>query len=88
MSFNIKRGLKKIGSMIELESPKEFMKDYRKLQKEGGNLYWNITLDDPEAEKKTFKGVKSFKGWGKTMKAMKEDLFKKKKEKGERGFWK
>lgn len=74
--------------MMELQNPKEFMRDFRRLQKEGGTMAWDITLDDEEANKKTFKGVKSFKGWGKGIKSMKKELFTKKKTKKEQGFWK
>jgi hypothetical protein len=88
MAFNIKRGWKKMRGMVELESPKEFMKDYRKLNKEGSNIYWNIKLDDPQASKKTFKGVKSFKVWGKGIKSVGQDIFKVKNTTKEGKFWK
>lgn len=89
--------MKKFGSMIEVENPKEFMKDMRYFHKHPVSLSFDITLDDPEAQKKTFKGVKSFGGWkkasfGKNWKKFKsvfhEDISKKKKQKAEKGFWK
>jgi hypothetical protein len=86
--IDFRKGWKKLRGMAELESPKELKKDIKHFEKHPETIYWNVTLDEPETIKKTFKGVKDFKGWKKTLKEAKQDLLTKKKEKGERGFWK
>ena len=102
MAFKIKKGLKKIRGMVELESPEEFRQDYRRLEKHPVSFAWDMQLDDPKVTKKTFKGIKDDdkdKGWGgkiekgfedlkKLGREMREELLTKKKTKKEKGFWK
>lgn len=48
MSFKIKRGLKKLGSMVEMESPKELARDIKYFRKHPVSFAWDIELGEEE----------------------------------------